>query len=189
MDTTTLPSLTLPYFPALPKTFTPKFTYSRKRNILTRIFLLFLFLLPFITGRARVRSNIQNVLIITKARDNRLIKLTRELALYLMQKSRPTTADGRGLVVYVDNQLRTSKRFDAAGMERDHPELFVPFPRRRSSSSNSLASMVNGYGSGAEYQMKEEGQLRYWTSDMCSRSPHLFDFVVTVRFLKTQSIY
>lgn len=26
-----------------------------------------------------------------------------------------------------------------------------------------------------------EGQLRYWTADMCSRSPHLFDFVVTVR--------
>lgn len=48
-------------------------------------------------GRARVRSNIQNVLIITKARDNRLIKLTRELALYLMQKPR---YGGRGLVVY-----------------------------------------------------------------------------------------
>ncbi len=31
------------------------------------------------------------------------------------------------------------------------------------------------------YLKKEEGQLRYWTSDMCSHSPHLFDFVVTVR--------
>lgn len=48
-------------------------------------------------GRARVRSNIQSVLIITKARDNRLIKLTRELALYLMAKHRN---GGRGLVVY-----------------------------------------------------------------------------------------
>ena len=127
-----------------------------------------------------MRSNIQNVLIITKARDNRLIKLTRELALYLMQKSRPA-AGGRGMVVYVDNQLRTSKRFDAAGMEREFPELFVPFPRRRSSSSNSLASMMNGNGNATDYQ--EEGQLRYWTSDMCSWSPHLFDFVVTVRYI------
>ncbi len=50
------------------------------------------------SGRARVRSNIQSVLIITKARDNRLIELTRELALYLMQKPR---YGGRGLVVYV----------------------------------------------------------------------------------------
>ncbi|EDR08920.1 uncharacterized protein LACBIDRAFT_166577, partial [Laccaria bicolor S238N-H82] len=98
-------------------------------------------------GRARVQLNIQNVLIVTKARDNRLIKLTRELALYLMLKR---SRDQRGLVVYVDNQLRHSKRFDAEGIQRDHPELF------------------------------DEGQLRYWTSRMCSRSPHLFDFVVTL---------
>ena len=39
-------------------------------------------------GRTRVRSHIQSVLIVTKARDNRLIKLTRELALYLMMKRR-----------------------------------------------------------------------------------------------------
>lgn len=50
-------------------------------------------------GRARVQSNIQNVLIVTKARDNRLIKLTRELALYLMLKNR--RGSNRGLVVYV----------------------------------------------------------------------------------------
>ncbi|KAG1761158.1 hypothetical protein EDD22DRAFT_954307 [Suillus occidentalis] len=46
--------------------------------------------------RARMRSNIQSVLIVTKARDNRLIKFTRELALYLMLKHRQGS---RGLVV------------------------------------------------------------------------------------------
>ena len=30
---------------------------------------------------------------------------------------------------------------------------------------------------------KDEGQLRYWTSEMCSSSPHHFDFVVTVSCL------
>ncbi|CAK5281381.1 unnamed protein product [Mycena citricolor] len=124
-------------------------------------------------GRARVRSNIQNVLIITKARDNRLIKLTRELALYLMLK--PRHGQTRGLVVYVDNQLRTSKRFDAESIEREHPDLFVPMPSRRASST-SLSSMVDK----DEWHGKEMGQLRYWTSDMCSQSPHLFDFVVTL---------
>lgn len=80
---------------------------------------------------------------------------------------------------YVDHQLRRSRRFDAEGIERDHPELFVPFPRRRSSSNNSLSSM--GSSSAKEYFLTpDEGQLRYWTSDMCSQSPHLFDFVVTV---------
>lgn len=50
-------------------------------------------------GRARVRTNIQNILIVTKARDNRLIKLTRELAIYLMLKK--SGDNQRGLTVYV----------------------------------------------------------------------------------------
>lgn len=128
-------------------------------------------------GRARVRSNIQNVLIVTKARDNRLIKLTRELALYLMLKKRN---GDRGIVVYVDNQLRHSRRFDADGIEQDHPELFIPFPRRRSSSNNSMSSLSSNSTNRDDFFVKEHGQLRYWTSDMCSRSPHLFDFVVTL---------
>jgi NAD+ kinase len=47
-------------------------------------------------GRARIRTNIQSILIVTKARDNRLINLTRELALYLMLKPRH---GNRGLIV------------------------------------------------------------------------------------------
>ncbi|KAI0717257.1 ATP-NAD kinase [Cerioporus squamosus] len=124
-------------------------------------------------GRTRVRSHIQSVLIVTKARDNRLIKLTRELALYLMLKKRGTD---RGMIVYVDAQLKTSRRFDAAGLAREHPELFVPFPKRRTSSSSSLHSNL----SNGDSQPTSEGQLRYWTAEMCSRSPHLFDFVVTL---------
>ncbi|KAG6331552.1 hypothetical protein ID866_7537 [Astraeus odoratus] len=124
-------------------------------------------------GRARIRTNIQSVLIVTKARDNRLIKLTRELALFLMLK--PRQGD-RGLVVYVDHQLRNSRRFDAAGIQRDYPGLFRPIPRRKSSSSSlSSSSTFQEEGTGTE-----EGQLRYWTSDMCARSAHLFDFVVTL---------
>ncbi|WWD19663.1 hypothetical protein CI109_104125 [Kwoniella shandongensis] len=148
-------------------------------------------------GRTRVRSKIQHVLIVTKARDNRLIKLTRELALYLMQKRPAATPDGnhrshqesrdRGMVVYVDAQLRTSKRFDAAGMQRDYPNLFQPITRRRSSSSASVSTLatLSAYPSTASMgefarRNKDEGQLRYWTSEMCSNSPHLFDFVVTL---------
>ncbi|CAE6405046.1 unnamed protein product [Rhizoctonia solani] len=140
-------------------------------------------------SRARVHSKINNVLIITKARDNRLIKLTRELALMLMKKERE---DGRGLVVYVDSQLRNSKRFDAAGLEREYPELFAPLPppRRRSSSSTSVGSSLSSLRMTSASSRNSstdnlsltpsEGQLRYWTSDMCIRSPHLFDFVVTL---------
>lgn len=152
-------------------------------------------------GRTRVRSKIQTVLIVTKARDNRLIKLTRELALYLMQKRPLRSPDGqangsastqssfhskpedRGMIVYVDAQLRHSNRFDAAGIQRDYPELFRPVHRRRSSSSasvNNLSSWSSATSMNESKRSKDEGQLRYWTSEMCSTAPHLFDFVVTV---------
>lgn len=150
-------------------------------------------------GRTKVRSRIQNVLIVTKARDNRLIKLTRELALYLMQK-RPTASPdgsssrhgngtrGRGLVVYVDAQLQTSKRFDAAGLQREYPHLFVPMARQRSSSSASVNTLshisafssTTSMGEAAKQATNGEGQLRYWTSELCSATPHLFDFVITL---------
>jgi hypothetical protein len=51
------------------------------------------------SGRTRVKSQIQSILIITKARDNHLIKLTRELALYLMRT--PRQGRSRGLIVSV----------------------------------------------------------------------------------------
>ena len=49
-------------------------------------------------GRTKVKSNIQSVLIVTKARDNRLIKLTREVAVYLMKMKRTANSD-RGMIV------------------------------------------------------------------------------------------
>ena len=43
------------------------------------------------------------------------------------------------------------------------------------SSHSSSSSLQNGE------PIQDEGQLRYWTSEMCRHNPHLFDFVVTVR--------
>lgn len=116
-------------------------------------------------------------MIITKARDNRLIQLTRDLALYLMGKR---CQSGRGMIVYVDYQLRTSKRFDAAGIERDFPDYFRPQPRRFSSTSSYSTGSATDSESATGNVPKDEGQLRYWTSEMCSKSPHLFDFVITL---------
>lgn len=87
---------------------------------------------------------------------------------------------GRGLVVYVDAQLRTSRRFDAAGIKRDHPELFEPYLYRRGSWNSTNSSSSASYGREEQTNPNEQGQLRYWTADMCNTSPHLFDFVVTL---------
>lgn len=110
---------------------------------------------------------------------------------------------------YVDAQLRTSKRFDASGLKESNPEFFKPLYRRRSSSTASMSTLsgfvsdasVGGYasrssrgrgggnnggngsgtnGTGTGAGAGEDGQLRYWTSEMCSSQPHLFDMVVTV---------
>ena len=119
----------------------------------------------------------------------------------------------------MDHQLKKSKRFDAAGIEREYPECFKPIPpSRRFSRHNSSASLhtdsnqvlhpdgrqrpqqlfnkltkasvavhpqvghvrqMTGESNG-EQQSGDEGQLRYWSAELCTKSPHLFDFVVTL---------
>jgi len=87
------------------------------------------------------------------------------------------------MVVYVDAQLRKSKRFDAAGILREYPHLFEPVIKRRSSSAASFSSAFASSTSVNESKQRDEGQLRYWTAEMCSVSSHLFDFVITVSHL------
>lgn len=115
--------------------------------------------------RARVHSSAQSILIITKARDNHLVLLTRELSIWLMNYKRQGSK--RGLVVYVDEQLRYSKRFDVAGIERDHPHFFLPTRHETCKSKHQCLD-------------SDEGQLRFWTGDMCSSCPTLFDLVITL---------
>lgn len=74
----------------------------------------------------------------------------------------------RGLIVYVDEQLRHSKRFDAAGIQEKHPNLFEPV--RPKESQNKTHKCLNS----------NEGQLRYWDSELCTMHPYLFDFVITL---------
>ncbi|KAI5793050.1 NAD kinase associated with ferric reductase [Geopyxis carbonaria] len=71
--------------------------------------------------RRTCKMTIKNVMIVTKARDNQLVTLTRELAHWLMK----TPRDGRrlGVNVYVDKKLRGSKRFNAQGLVDEEPEF------------------------------------------------------------------
>lgn len=125
-------------------------------------------------GRARVKSKIESVLIITKARDNQLITYTRDLALWLMLSKRPR---GRGLIVYVDQQLQRSKRFNPEGIRRDYPQVFEPIAHRaeRQNSSTGTPSIDADVATSPR-----DGQLRYWTPDLCTEHPELIDFVVTL---------
>ncbi|EFX02607.1 NAD+ kinase [Grosmannia clavigera kw1407] len=64
--------------------------------------------------RRPIRRAVRNVMIVTKARDNELVLLTRELAQWLM--ATPRYGSEVGVNVYVDAKLRNSKRFGAAGL-------------------------------------------------------------------------
>ncbi|MCJ1320891.1 NAD(+) kinase [Xylographa vitiligo] len=69
--------------------------------------------------RRPIKRAVRTIMIVTKARDNSLVPLTRELAAWLL--STPRYGSDLGVTVYVDAKLRTSKRFDAAGLVASNP--------------------------------------------------------------------
>ncbi|OAK95592.1 ATP-NAD kinase [Phaeosphaeriaceae sp. SRC1lsM3a] len=64
--------------------------------------------------RRPIKMTVRNVMIVTKARDNNLVYLTRELAEWLLTTSR--YGSDVGVNVYVDHKLRKSKRFNAESL-------------------------------------------------------------------------
>jgi len=71
--------------------------------------------------RRTCKMRVKNVMIVTKARDNELVTLTRELAHWLMKT--PRYGKRLGINVYVDKKLRDSKRFNAAVLTDEEPEF------------------------------------------------------------------
>ncbi|GAP83467.1 putative ATP-NAD kinase [Rosellinia necatrix] len=69
--------------------------------------------------RKPIRQAVKNVMIVTKARDNELVYLTRELAMWLLRT--PRYGSEVGVNVYVDAKLRHSKRFGAASIIDENP--------------------------------------------------------------------
>lgn len=60
-------------------------------------------------------------MIVTKARDNSVVYLTRDLAEWLM--TTPRYGSDLGVNVYVDAKLQNSKRFDTAGLLEKNPRF------------------------------------------------------------------
>lgn len=71
--------------------------------------------------RRPIKRAVRNVMIVTKARDNQLVCLTRELATWLM--STPRYGSELGVTVYVDEKLKNSKRFGAADLLEKQPRF------------------------------------------------------------------
>lgn len=69
--------------------------------------------------RRPIRRAVRSVMIVTKARDNSLVILTRELAAWLLKT--PRYGSDLGVTVYVDAKLQKSKRFDATSLLASNP--------------------------------------------------------------------
>lgn len=65
-------------------------------------------------AKATIQLDVRAIMIVTKARDNSLIYLTREVAEWLLTRERE-------IVVYVDGNLAKLKRFDAEGLIKTTP--------------------------------------------------------------------
>ncbi|KAL5611812.1 hypothetical protein BROUX41_000613 [Berkeleyomyces rouxiae] len=71
--------------------------------------------------RRPIKRAVKNVMIVTKARDNQLVYLTRELAMWLLRT--PRYGSDVGVNVYVDAKLRNSRRFNADGLRAMDPRF------------------------------------------------------------------
>lgn len=60
-------------------------------------------------SKARIQLDVRAIMIVTKARDNSLIYLTREIVEWLLTRA-------KHIIIYVDSHLEHSKRFDAANL-------------------------------------------------------------------------
>ena len=71
--------------------------------------------------RKPLKRAVRSVMIVTRARDNSLVVLTRELTEWLLSK--PRYGQDVGVNVYVDAKLKHSKRFDAPGLMAKNPRF------------------------------------------------------------------
>ena len=71
--------------------------------------------------RRSTKQAVKNIMIVTKARDNTLVELTRELTLWLIETSR--YGKDKGVNVYVDAKLEKSKRFAAPALTAKDPRF------------------------------------------------------------------
>jgi NAD+ kinase len=107
----------------------------------------------------RIKFRVKTIFLLTKIHDEDLPPKTRELTKWLLDKDRETK-----YTVFVQDTLKDSKRFNAAGLV---DELTASYASDGAMSEESARESVTK-------------RLRYWNEDMCRSRPHMFDFVITL---------
>lgn len=107
----------------------------------------------------RIRFRVKTIFLLTKIYDQDLIPKTRELTKWLLDNERDVD-----YVVYVQDKLKTNKKFDVSGILDDVAKSYA----------------ADGNVDVAAARASLERRLRYWDEPMCRSRPHMFDFVITL---------
>lgn len=107
----------------------------------------------------RIRIRVKTIFLITKIYDQDLIPKTRALTRWLLDRDRDVQ-----YVVYVQDKLKTNKKFDAGRLVDDLAERYAE------DGSDDVE--------GAREAVRR--RLRFWDEDMCKNRPHMFDLVITL---------
>ncbi|GAB0137181.1 hypothetical protein EsDP_00005459 [Epichloe bromicola] len=107
----------------------------------------------------KIRFRVKTIFLLTKIYDQDLIPKTRELTKWLLDKERHVQ-----YVVYVQDKLKTNKKFDVAGI------IDEVSPAYAASGHVDLAAAKEGIAR----------RLKHWDELMCKSRPHMFDFVITL---------
>ncbi|KAF4119617.1 NAD+ kinase, partial [Geosmithia morbida] len=112
----------------------------------------------------RIRFHVRSVFLLTKIYDQELLPKTRELTRWLLHKDRDTP-----YVVYLEDKLRTNKRFDVEGLL---DQVAADYASGRDEDGGPISYEAA--------RSSVAARLRYWDERMCRQRPHTFDFVITL---------
>lgn len=109
-------------------------------------------------GSARLKLNIHHILVVTKTGDKSLIEKTRQVCEWLLYRSKSESQRGHNL-----------EQNNYQG-KRSGYTVYVEEPFRQEKGFDTLQ----------RYDAERPGRLKFWTAELCTKSPHLFDFVLTL---------
>ena len=109
-------------------------------------------------GSMRLKFRVKTIFILTKIYDQDLIPKTRELVKWLLDKERDVK-----YTVYLERDLKTNKKFNAAGLLEELRQDYVVAGELAEENSEDL-----------------QKRMRWWDEGMCRSRPHTFDFVITL---------
>lgn len=110
-------------------------------------------------SKATIQLDVRAIMVVTKARDNALIYLTRQVVEWFLNQK-------RDISVYVDSKLERLKRFDAEGIIRKV-------------SGNGSDSAVRS-DPAVRSDSIIRSRLRYWNKEFTNNAPETFDLVITL---------